>query len=467
MHPFSNILRLSIGDFFAKTLNFLTFVYLARVLGVESYGVLEFTLSILTYLLLLADGGLELAGTWNAAQGEDLRGLAARIIPLRILMSIFSFVVLITLLIVIPDYPSARLILVLFGLTLFTQAFNLKWAFLGKEKMSRVAIGLLLGQAVFTVMIFGIVRDPVALIWVPVLRLVGDLVMVSYFAWLFLVNVGGLKLDLKLRNAGDLIRPALAMGLSSGLALMMFNFDSILLGFMMGSREVGWYGAAYKPAAAVLLIPVTYFLGIFPALSRTYSQNMVDFIKLVERSLRLMTIFAIPLAIGGYFLSESVIGLLFGSDYSNSIKAMQILCWSAALVILRGTFRQALNASGRQRLDLRCAIIAVGVNIVLNLLLIPRYGVLGAAASTVFSELVWLINASHLFYRYVSRISLLPHLRQTMIGAFVLVLFFLLTPDVFWLLRAILSVLIYLGILLLVGETEVRSWLQLVKSRVR
>jgi len=81
--PFRNILRLSVGDFLAKTLNFLAFVYLARVLGVASYGVLEFASSILTYFLLLADGGLELWATREAAEGRDLRELAARVVPLR------------------------------------------------------------------------------------------------------------------------------------------------------------------------------------------------------------------------------------------------------------------------------------------------------------------------------------------------------------------------------------------------
>ena len=59
-NPFRNILKLAAGDFLAKTLYFFSFVYLARVLGVNTFGVLEFANSLLTYLLLMADAGLEI-----------------------------------------------------------------------------------------------------------------------------------------------------------------------------------------------------------------------------------------------------------------------------------------------------------------------------------------------------------------------------------------------------------------------
>ena len=136
MNPFRNILRLSVGDFVAKTLYFLAFVYLARVLGVANYGVLEFALSILSYLLLLADGGLELWATREAARGTDMRQLVARIVPLRFLLATGAFGMLLVLLPVFPDYPALQTILVLFGLTLLAQAANLKWVFMGREQMA-------------------------------------------------------------------------------------------------------------------------------------------------------------------------------------------------------------------------------------------------------------------------------------------------------------------------------------------
>src|ERR1700740_3552459 len=92
--PFKNIVRLATGDLIAKAMSFFAFVYLARILGVASFGVLEFAGSVLTYLLLIADGGLEMWGTREAANATDLRALATRIVPIRLVLATVSFVLL-------------------------------------------------------------------------------------------------------------------------------------------------------------------------------------------------------------------------------------------------------------------------------------------------------------------------------------------------------------------------------------
>jgi O-antigen/teichoic acid export membrane protein len=78
---------------------------------------------------------------------------------------------------------------------------------------------------------------------------------------------------------------------------------------------------------------------------------------------------------------------------------LRILAWSAVLVIFRGTFRQAVNAAGYHALDLGCATAATGANVVLSLVLIPRYGMIGSAVATVSSELIWAVLIASLFAR--------------------------------------------------------------------
>ena len=91
VNPFRNILKLSLGDFFAKTFNFIAFLYLARVLGVTSFGTLEFAVTILTYFTLLADGGLEFWSTREVAHTGDVRQLVQRIVPLRLILASARF----------------------------------------------------------------------------------------------------------------------------------------------------------------------------------------------------------------------------------------------------------------------------------------------------------------------------------------------------------------------------------------
>jgi O-antigen/teichoic acid export membrane protein len=466
MSAFRNILRLSVGDFIAKTLNFLAFVYLARTLGVEGYGVLEFALSLLTYCLLFADGGLELWATREAASGADIRKLAARIAPLRFVLASGSFCVLLVLLFFLPNYPGLRTIMILFGLTLFVQAFNFKWVFMGQERMTRVAAGLVIAQIVFASAIFLVVHSPRAIIWVPVLRLVSDLAMAAYFAWLFVRTHGDLRLKFTLRNPGTALRPALTLGTSHGLAALNYNFDTIVIGFLLGPMMAGLYSAAYKPVTVMLAMPTTYFIGLFPALSRAHAQNRESFREIATRSFGLAALGAVPIGIGAFFLAAPIINFLFGPAYASAATVLQILSWSAVLVILRGTFRQSLTAAGKAGLDLRCAGASVLLNVILNLLLIPRYGIIGAAVATLISEVLWFSLAYYYFTRHISRLKLVQLLLQPIMAAFVMGLFLLLTQSWFWGARFVGGLAVYLGMLLLLGQKEVRSGLRLIRSQL-
>ena len=450
------MLRFSAGDFLAKILHFLTFIYLARVLDVAAYGVLEFANSSMTYFLLLADCGLELWATREAAQGKDVKELVSRIVPLRLLLAVVAFSLMLGLLPVFPNFAFLRTVLILFGLTLFTQALNLKWVFFGREKIRSVVAGLILAQIAFAIAVFAFIRSPAALVYVPILRLAADFVMVAYFSRLFWVEFGG-KVGYTLKNSRLVFKAALTMGAAHGLATVNYNFDSVLIGFMLNSIAVGLYNAAYRPVTMAVALPVSYFLGLLPLLSRIYVESQDTFRATIVRSLRWTATLAMPIGIGGTFLAYPIIDFLFGPAYAEAAPALQVLCWSAVLVILRGTYRQAFNATGNQRLDLRCATASTTSNLCLNLLLIPRYGILGAAVATLAAEILWLTTAATYFYRRINRINLLSFLFRPAIAAVAMGIYFFLVPHGFWMIRALLGVLIYFGILLLLGQAELRE----------
>jgi O-antigen/teichoic acid export membrane protein len=435
-------------------------------LGVETYGVLEFANATIMYFLFLADGGLELWATREVARGAQMRQLVTQIVLLRLLLSFLAFMALLAILPAFPNYPALRAIILLFGLTLFAQAASLKWVFMGQEQLARVALGLVMAQILFALSVFGFVQSPERILWVPIFKLFGDLAMAAYFLYFFMKAHGNLRLSFALRGVRNILRPAFTMGAAHGIAIASYNFDSILLGFLKGSMEVGLYNAAYKPVTAILAMPVTYFIGLFPALSRSYARDAAEFREMVVRSLRLMAILAAPIGVGGIFLAEPIINFLFGPKYIHSVPVLQILSWSAVLVMLRGTYRQSLNAAGQQHLDLRCAGAAFTVNLTLNLLLIPRFGIIGAAAATVIAEAVWLVLASYLFYHHVASVSLIKPLIQPVLAVTAMGACFWLAQSLFWMVKALLGVLVYFGVLLIMGQTEVRSWMQTRDVRI-
>jgi len=435
------------------------------MLGVASFGVLEFAGSMLTYFLLLSDAGLELWATREAAQTRDTRALAGRIVPLRFLAALLAAAILFALLPALPDYPQLRILLALFSLSLFAQAANLKWVLMGREQMAGVAGGLVVAQIVFAVAVFAFVRDVSGILWVPVIRFASDAALAAYFAREFAREHGSLRLPLTLAGAGGILRPATIMGATNAMGLLNYNFDAVLLGFLKGTATVGLYNAAYKPVTVALALPLTYFQGLFPALSRFYGEDKPAFRNLVAKSFRLCAVVALPLGVGGTLLALPLIQLLFGSAYAGSAAPLRILVWSAVLVILRGSYRHALNAAGQQQFDFRCGVTSSFLNVGLNILLTPRFGMMGAACATVIGDFIWFVMAVFFFYRRVTPLNPLPHLARPLGSAVVMATILWYAQPIHWIVRALLASACYFAALWLLGEPEVRAWTSRLRAK--
>ena len=130
-------------------------------------------------------------------------------------------------------------------------------------------------------------------------------------------------------------------------------------------------------------------------------QNRDEFCLLVRRTAELWLVFVVPLVVAGTFLAGPVIRFLYGAAYDNSVAPFQILLWSAALVMLRWVYMDSLRATGHQALDVRCAVTSASLNVVLNILLIPRFGMIGAASATVTADVVWFFMSYYYFRRAV------------------------------------------------------------------
>jgi O-antigen/teichoic acid export membrane protein len=442
--PFKNILRLATGDLLAKATSFFAFVYLARILGVAGFGVLEFAGSVLAYLLLIADGGLEMWGTREAANADNIPALAGRVLPLRLLLASISFALLLAVLPFFPNYPYLKPVLLIYGLSVFAAAVNLKWIFIGQQRMTGVARGLVIAQVLFAALVLIFVHKPIALLWVPVFRLVGDSASAIYFAMWYRREYRQLALSLRLRGVGAVLKPALTIGASLAMGLLNYNFDSVLLGFLRGPTIVGWYNAAYKLLIVGISVALSYFTGLFPLLSRTYSTDRQRFRQLVRGTTELWLTSMVPLVVAGTFLADPAVQFLYGSAYARSAAPFRILVWSAAFVVLRWVYMDSLRATGHQNLDLRCAITSACLNVGLNIALIPRFGMIGAASATVFADVVWLVMSYYYFRQAVLPDEPLQPLAAPLLGGVTMCVVLWFSHPLNWIVQLLLSLTIYL-----------------------
>jgi O-antigen/teichoic acid export membrane protein len=166
--------------------------------------------------------------------------------------------------------------------------------------------------------------------------------------------------------------------------------DTVMLGFMRSDAEVGYYNAAYKVIFLFIMVISCYLNSVFPVMANYYNTSIDSLKKLQSYTIKLMITVGIPIAVGGTILAKSIINLLYGSKYEEGVPVFQILIWALPLIFINATYGWGLWSCNKQKEYLKVVSIQALINLILNFILIPSFGLIGAAVATVIAELIGL-----------------------------------------------------------------------------
>ncbi len=415
------------ADLVTKALGFIGAVYLARILTVEGFGKIEFAQAIVVYFILLVNQGLDLWGVREIAKRQEkTKEIANDILSIRFFLSVLTYGLLVIFVFLINKPWDIKQLILLYGLSVFTFSFTLNWFFQGIERMEFIALGQLLSQLVYIAGIFLIVIDSSYILRVPLIKFASAFFSLSLLVLLFLKLNGSFKLRLNPSAWKEIFKQSLPMGFSLVVTQIYYNLDTIMLGFMKGEKEVGWYNAAYKIVLMFIGFAGLFGNSLFPALSRLYKESRGKLQNMIDLSSRVTLFFGIPFALGICLLSKEVMQTVYGGSYLKGNIALQILIWSVFTIYTNVPFAFLLLAAERQKDYMYAVGLGALVNLVLNFVLIPAYGLLGASIATISSEILvlWLV----LFYsRKLVRVPLWRYLIKGFASSsiMVLVLYFL------------------------------------------
>lgn len=390
-----NFLALGSGEALSRAVAFGAYVYLARALGAQGYGVISFAAGLNLYLAKLADFAIEAVGSKEVARApETIPFLASAMLTARlgltlVLTGVSSALVLSTM----PE--PERTVLCLFFLTLLPIAASTKWVHMGLENALPVGVWRVVGELLMLALVVGLVRDMGDLWIVPLAILAGDSLAATAL-YLKLRRDGypfGLRWDPQ--TALPMFKKAAPLMGQIITGLLLYNMDLIFLRVMRDSETVGYYAAAYMLISFLANLGMTYAMTLLPALARQGERSPEER-ALYHTSQAQVFAVTLPIAVGGTFVAPGIIALGFGADYEQSVLVLQILVWTIPPVVYRAVPWSALIVRGKQSLLLRATIFAVVANAVLNLVLIDRYGILGAAIATVVTEPI--VGAFMLYY---------------------------------------------------------------------
>jgi O-antigen/teichoic acid export membrane protein len=198
-----------------------------------------------------------------------------------------------------------------------------------------------------------------------------------------------------------LFREAAPLGALSILALLYFRIDTILLSILAGQSAVGEYGAVYRTSEALLMVATAVASTALPRLSAEFTRGRAAATGVYRRYLTISTAITASAAGVAMLAPGLVMSLLYGDKYSETGPFFAIMLVSAVVMAINVLQTSALIALDGQWLIARVAAFNLAVNVGLNILLIPTFGVLGACISTLLTEVINSIVQFALLSRHI------------------------------------------------------------------
>jgi O-antigen/teichoic acid export membrane protein len=201
----------------------------------------------------------------------------------------------------------------------------------------------------------------------------------------------------------DLFRKGLPFAYAGLMITLFFQVDAVLLEKIRGAQEVGWYSSPVRVLEGLTLVPRILGYALIPTMAAVHATAPNTVTELYRRGSKYLLVAGLPVAAFGVLASDRFIPLLFGADYAPSVPAAQLLLPAAAFMFLSNFGETTLACINRWTSIVVLSTIALAVNVTLNLVWIPRWGYVGAAAATLLTEGAYFAMIAAALFRFGHR----------------------------------------------------------------
>jgi O-antigen/teichoic acid export membrane protein len=382
-------LSLGGGVILARIVAFVGTAYLTRTLGSYAFGIVGFATAITSFLAIAVRNAFDPIGAREVAKAPGAAyPLAAGVAVIKTAIVLVAIITLALVAAALEKPVEVKLVVLLSGLTLLPLALDTRWVYRGLARNRWVGASMVLAQMIYVLCLLTAVRTPADVVWVLPALAFGELVGVCYLV-LPLLREWNRKVDLE--RAWDIFRSSGFLVASSILGAVTRTVDVILIALLLGEAQVGLYTAAYRICFLVVALALALHSAYLPRLARAAVEGLEATNALTRRAFHSAASLAVPCAIGGWILAGPMLANLFGEPFSPARDSLRLLLVAMGVLFLDGVLLQILVVFDRTRPELLIRGTAAGLNVVLNLLWIPRYGIEGAAMATVLAEIAVLL----------------------------------------------------------------------------
>lgn len=392
---------------------FITYPYVARVLGVTNIGICNFVQSIVQYFSLFSMLGISVLGVREIAKcNGDKEKLNQTFSRLFTLNASFTAVVLILYLVTIefvPQFSQYKYLLYIGASQLFFGTFAIEWLFRGLEDFKYITLRTLLVRAIYVVSVFLFVRDTDDYVAYFVIYS-GMIIANGIINWSYGMRFVRFSFQ-PVASIRQYVKPMIFLGSQLILTSLYTTFNIVYLGIICGDTQVSYYTTATKIENIILALYSSFTLVMMPRISALMESDNTDGIKrMITQSFNLLFAFVFPCIIFAEFYAEELVYLVAGAGYEGAVLPMRLVMPLMLVVGLEQILIvQILMPARADKQVYINSIIGASCSILLNLLIVSKLQSIGSALVWFSSELAVMLTAFYFVKRRYSDLYIIKN----------------------------------------------------------
>lgn len=379
-----NAAWLTAGQLVSKVASVVFVVIVARAVGVREYGYFTFATAFVPLFLAFGTLGIDAAVIRELARNrEQLSELFTSGLCVRLVTAVGALALSLGLAPLFADARLAVLTVLVVGVALFIDELTTYVATVFKafEQIRFHAVALVVNRIGSTFLALVAYLADAGLVVITVTYFLGSLGALLYAVLALRRHFPPVRLSAARRaTALRLLRIGAPLGVAAVLNMALFRLDTVMVQAIEGAEEVGLYGVAFRFFESFLFLTWMLTDLTFARISRQGRGERST--RTLELSVTVTLTAYLPLFVGSLFVAPWIVSTLFGERYAEAARAVPWLTFALVCYGITYQVRTAWMALGGRRAIAWIAAVALAINVPLNLLLIPRYGFVGAAVAT-------------------------------------------------------------------------------------
>lgn len=366
-------------------------IYVARYLGPEKFGILTYALSIVSIFLVISRLGMDSILVRDISKNlEKIKTYMGTAFSLMLISSIFCILVLGVLVEFFEQDAATKVYIWIISLSLLFQTlFVVDYSFQAEVKAKYASI-----SKVFAFILISIIKIYLVFIEAELLTFVYIYAFEYLIIGLFLLFAHYLKRDFTflLSSEKSLVKPimqsAWPLTISALASILYMRVDQIMIKNMLSSYDLGIYSSAVKIYEGWIMIPYVLSISLLPAIVKLkksspekYTNGLIKVFSFIFWGTILVSIFTT-------IFSENILLITFGEEYVSSSSILIIFMWASVFVAQGTISARYLTVEKLEKKIAKRTIVALVINVTLNYIFIPIYGLEAAAFTTFISIFV-------------------------------------------------------------------------------